>query len=362
MELKKQNLLFFTRSMQLGGTENVVLQLCVLFKPLVNNIVVCSSSGVNVKELEKMGIRFYEIPDIENKSVKTMYLVSKKIEYIVKQEKITVIHTHHRMAAFYVSLLGLYRKCIFFNTSHNTFNNKKLLTKFAYKHANLIACGNAVKTNLEEYFGLKRVSVVRNSVKQFISRVEPDDMIKRLHEKQHFVVGNVGRISEQKGFKYYIKAASIVLKQHPSVSFLVIGSGEEESLIKDLAIKLGIQDNIVFLGYRNDVQNLMTQLDLVVLSSLWEGFPLTPIEAFSVGKTVVATAVDGTVEIVQNMENGLLVKARSSEEIASAINWMIEHPEEKKKMEENALNSYNNKFTMKVFSEGYISLYESAKG
>lgn len=55
------------------------------------------------------------------------------------------------------------------------------------------------------------------------------------------------------------------------------------------------------LGYRSDIQNVMSQCDFIVLSSLWEGLPLTPIEAFSVSKTVVATSVDGTPEIVKTM-------------------------------------------------------------
>ena len=67
MDLGKQNILFFTRTMMLGGTENVVLQLCEVFKPKVNKIVVCSCGGVNVEKLTEMGIRHYQIPDISSK-------------------------------------------------------------------------------------------------------------------------------------------------------------------------------------------------------------------------------------------------------------------------------------------------------
>ena len=125
MILKVQNLLFFTRTMALGGTENVVLQLCEIFKPLVNNIAVCSCGGENVKRLDEMGIHHYTIPDIENKSPSVMLKVAKQLRKIIRDENITVIHTHHRMAAFYVAALRLYKKCSFINTSHNTFYDKK---------------------------------------------------------------------------------------------------------------------------------------------------------------------------------------------------------------------------------------------
>lgn len=360
MNLKEQNILFFTRTMKLGGTENVILQLCEILKPKVNKIVVCSCGGVNVEKLHRMGITHYQIPDIENKSVSTMVKVISTIKKVVDKEEITIIHTHHRMAAFYVSLLGLYKKCKFLNTSHNTFDNKKALTRFAYKHAKLIACGEMVKKNLVDVFGLKNVSVVHNSVPVFMEDVVVDPLIEKLHIEGCFVIGNVGRLSEQKGMEYYIQAVPKVISTHPEARFLVIGSGEDEEKLKRLAVDIGNKNQIHFTGYRSDIQNLMTQLDLVVLSSLWEGFPLTPIEAFSVGKTIVATAVDGTVEIVEDGKNGFLVAPRSSDEIADKINWMIEHKAERIAMEKQALSSYKDEFSMKVFADGYIECYKKA--
>lgn len=357
MRFEEQNVLFFTRTMKLGGTENVILQLCEILKPLVNKIVVCSCGGVNVEKLKNMGIKHYAIPDIENKSISTIISVSKTISKIVKKENITIIHTHHRMAAFYVSLLGLYRKCRFFNTSHNTFDNKKSLTRFAYKHANVIACGEMVKKNLVEVFNINNVQVVHNSIPIFNDDIVLDPIISELHENGCFVIGNVGRLSEQKGMKYFIDAVPDILKTHPEARFLIIGSGDDEEKLKEQIEQLHIKNQVYLLGFRNDIQNVMSQLDLVVLSSLWEGFPLTPIEAFSVGKTIVATGVDGTVEIVQNGKNGLIIDARSSEQISDKVIWMIEHPTERRNMEVSAKLSYDNEFSMDVFAEGYLKCY-----
>lgn len=357
MKLNEQNVLFFTRTMKLGGTENVILQLCEILKPLVDKVIVCSCGGVNLEKLNRMEIKHYSIPDIENKSFSTIISVSRTITQIVKEENITLIHTHHRMAAFYVSLLGLYRKCKFFNTSHNIFDNKKGLTRFAYKHANLIACGEMVKKNLVEVFSLNNVQVVYNSVPAFIDDVVLDPVISELHEKGYFVVGNVGRLSEQKGMDYFIDAVPDILKRHPEARFLIVGNGEYENKLKEQISQLHIEDKVYLLGYRNDIQNIMSQLDLVVLSSLWEGFPLTPIEAYSVGKTIVATGVDGTVEIVHDGKNGLIIEARSSEQISDKVIWMIEHSAERKTMETEAKLSYKNEFSIDAFAEGYLNCY-----
>lgn len=359
MKLSEQNVLFFTRTMKLGGTENVVLQLCEILKPEVNKIVVCSCGGINVDKLEEMGIKHYQIPDIETKSPKTMIMVSMRLCSIIKKENITMIHTHHRMAAFYVSILGLYKKCTFIATAHNTFYDKKFLTNFAYKNCYVVACGEMVKKNLVDYYGLSdnQVTVIHNAVKTFNGEIIEDPLVKKLHDDGYFVIGNIGRLSEQKGMEYYIKAIPMVVKECPQARFVIAGSGEDESKLKELSKSIGADNDLTFLGYRNDIQNLMRQLDLIVLSSLWEGLPLTPIEAFSVGKTIVATEVDGTPEVVKDGINGLLIDSKSSNQIAEKVIWMVEHPEEKKKMEDNASASYKEEFSMDKFAEGYINCY-----
>ena len=314
-----------------------------------------AAEGFNKEKLEELGCKFYAIPDIENKSPKTILSIMKTIKRIAKEENITVIHTHHRMAAFYVRFTGLYKKCVFINTSHNTFFNRKALTRYAYKHAKLIACGEMVKKNLEDVFGLSDVTVIHNAVKPFDSEVVTDETISKAKQEGKFTVGNIGRLSEQKGMEYFINAVPDVIAVHPDTVFFIVGSGEDEAKLKEMAKDLPV----TFLGYRTDVQNIMSQLDLVVLSSLWEGLPLTPIEAFSAGKTIVATAVDGTVEIVKDGYNGLLVKAGDAKAIAEKINWMIEHPDDKKKMEAKALDTFNEEFSFDTLAKTYIDYYRS---
>ena len=363
MDLKQQNVLFFTRTMYLGGTENVVLQLCEIFKPLVNKIVVCSCGGVNIKRLDAMEIKHYEIPDIEKKSPIIILKTTNILKRIVIDENITIIHTHHRMAAFYVSLLQLYKRCTFINTSHNTFKSKKLLTRFSYKHAHLIACGEMVKRNLTEFFDLpyQQVTVIHNAVKQFNETVKIDPTIKDLHDNGYFVVGNVGRLSEQKGMEYFIQAIPMIIEKCHNSRFLIIGSGEDEAKLRQLSNDLKVNKYLIFMGYRNDIQNIMSQLDLVVLSSLWEGLPLTPIEAFSVGKTIVATAVDGTKEIVNDNKNGFLIKEKKPESIAEKVLFLLNNFEVKKEFELEAYQTFKSEYSFESFSQKLLEYYYTLK-
>ena len=357
MNISEQNILFMTKAMGLGGTENVVMQLCEIFGGLANKVVVVSNGGGQEEKLAEMGIKHYLIPDIEDKSLKTLRYVSAVLKRIIHDEEITVIHTHHRMAAFYVRALGLYKGRAFFNTSHNTFDDKRLLTKYALSRSTAVACGEAVGRNLTEYFGLKEVSVIHNAVRPFSGPFVPDPDIEKARKEGKKIIGNVGRLSKQKAMEYYVRAIPAVLRNHPEASFYIVGDGVESEKLRNLSAEL--KASVTFMGYRQDVQNVIGQMDLIVLSSLWEGLPLTPIEAFSVSCPVVATDVEGTCEIVTDGLDGLIVPKKDPEAIAEAIIRLLDEPALLSRMKKNAYETYVKGFSFDAFAKSYIDLYRN---
>ena len=359
INLRKQNILFIVRTMGLGGTENVVLQLSEILLGKVNRIVVCSSGGVHEKELNAMGIKHYTIPDIASKNPVIMLKIYKSIASIIKNEKITIVHSHHRMAAFYAELVAP-KGVIKIANAHNTFKDKKKLTQFAYRHTKIVAVGEMVRENLIDFFGIPslQVSVIHNAVKPFEGSLQSLSVLEKEKSRGYILIGNIGRLSEQKGMSYFIDAAEIVVRKHPETRFFIVGDGELKCQLKERVKSKHLQDIVFFLGYRDDIQNVISQLDFIVLSSLWEGLPLTPIEAYSVGKTVIGTAVDGTQEIIRDGIDGYLIESRNAARIAEKINVLIEHPEIRKKMETQALQRYRDEFSFEKLKKSYLNLYK----
>lgn len=359
MNLGSQNILFLTRAMGTGGTENVILQLCEILKPLVNNIIVCSCGGRNEKILDGIGIKHYHIPDIQEKNPVKMLRTYRIIRSIVKNERITVIHSHHRMASLYAKLAG-WGKAVLIANAHNTFHDKKLLTRIAYNGINLIAVGEQVKKNLEDYFGIPdgQITVIHNAVKPFASDIKEVPELVEARKKEKIIVGNIGRLSEQKGIEYFIRASGKVLERYPDMKLFIVGDGEESEKLKTLAHRILPDESFAFMGFRPDIQNIMSQMDFIVLSSLWEGLPLTPIEAFSVGKPVVATAVDGTPEIVSGGENGILVEAGNVNELAEAICMLCGDEGLRRQMGNEAYRTYSREFSFDIMAERYIEFYK----
>ena len=322
-------------------------------------IVVCSSGGVHEKKLQEMGIKHYLIPDIASKNPMDMLKSCRSIKSIIDKEQITIVHSHHRMAAFYAELVAP-KSIVKVANAHNTFTDKKKLTQLSYRNTKVVAVGEMVKKNLTEYFEIpkEQVCVIHNAVKPFDGKIVPIEMLYKEHAKGNVLIGNIGRLSEQKGMTYFIKAAEIATKTHPEARFIIVGDGEEREQLHAQIEKKKLQNKILFLGYRNDIQNVMSQLDFVVLSSLWEGLPLTPIEAYSVGKTVIGTAVDGTLEIIRDGVDGYLVEPRNPMQLAEKMNELIENPEMRESMGIQAMKRYQDEFSFEKLSERYVFFYE----
>lgn len=357
MELRDQNILFLVRTMSLGGTENVVVQMCKILKPYVGKIVVCSTGGVNEKILENLDIKHVTIGDFTDKRNLLRNLV--KISNLIKQENITIIHGHHRMAAAYAQILGVFHRVDKVCTAHGVFFDKKRLTKFAYKNTRIIACGRTVKENLVNEFGIdsSMTEVISNSVIKDASKTHPIAEIEETRKNGFFCIGYVGRLSKEKGVNFLIESFVTVSKKIPARLFIA-GDGPCLGELKQLIEERKLTEQVTFLGYRSDAQNVIRQLDLLVLSSLTEGLPLTPIESFANGIPVVATSAGGTVDVVKDRYNGRLVPVMDVDKMSDAILDTLLNREDYKLYQEHGISDFENNYSYDVFSKKLISFYK----
>lgn len=351
------NILHISRTMGQGGAEKVVYQLC---RDAENKMVVASTGGNYESDLHEINVRHYTIPDINGKNPLSMFRTLFILKKIIKKEEIDIVHSHHRMAAFYSKLLNIFNKRFKrIYTSHNVFFDKKRLLRFSLKGSAIVAVGDGVKKNLMNCYGIKfeRIKVIYNSI-EIPEKINlpNDEFIKK--KKDNTYICTIGRLSEQKGIDVFLRAIAKVIQNNKSVYGIIIGDGElKEDLIK-LSQKLNIENNIMFLGYRKDVIELIRCMDFIVLSSRWEGLPLTPIEAFSQYKTVIASDIAGNNEIVQNKKNGLLFEKDNVEDLADKMFYFIKNKEEKAKMEKTSFSCYKEKYSYENFIKNYMNLYE----
>jgi glycosyltransferase involved in cell wall biosynthesis len=133
------------------------------------------------------------------------------------------------------------------------------------------------------------------------------------------VVGSVARLSEQKGHRFLLDAAALVLRAIPQARFLIVGDGDQEPALRAQADALGIAHAVVFAGHRVDVPALLGAMDVVCISSTYEGTPLSLFEAMASARAIVSTAVDGCREVLEQGVSALLVPPRDPQALAGAL-------------------------------------------
>jgi glycosyltransferase involved in cell wall biosynthesis len=167
---------------------------------------------------------------------------------------------------------------------------------------------------------------------RFNSYVDGSSIRKRLGIEKKYVVLSIGRLSDQKGVKYLIQAAAILKKDIPNLIVLICGRGEDEAYLKKMVKDLKLTETIMFLGYipNNEVPIFYAACDVFVLPSVFETFTLTLLEALSIGKPTVCTAVGNAKELASQSAINCyirLVHPADAKDLAKGILWYYENPE-----------------------------------
>jgi len=154
-----------------------------------------------------------------------------------------------------------------------------------------------------------------------------------------FAVGTVTRLHDSKGNSFLVDAAAQVVAARPQARFFIVGEGPLLPDLQAQAARLGLGDRFVFAGFRRDVAATLSAFDLSVFPSLWEGTPITAFEALAMGKPIVSTDADGLLDILTHDRDALIVPRRDASALASAIEFMIDHPDTRARLAASAAES-----------------------
>ncbi|MHB1162292.1 MAG: glycosyltransferase family 4 protein [Chloroflexota bacterium] len=176
------------------------------------------------------------------------------------------------------------------------------------------------------------------------------------------IVATVGRITEQKGLTYLLEAMAILRERLPQPRLLIVGDSQDgkDEYKRELLRQwqaLGLSDNVLFTGVRDDVPSVMQAADLFVMASLWEGFGLVFLEAMAAASPVVATNVSAIPEVVQDGTTGLLVPPRDPRALAEAMLTLLTDPDRARQMGRAGLLRLKEQFTEDKMVESVEQLY-----
>jgi glycosyltransferase involved in cell wall biosynthesis len=171
------------------------------------------------------------------------------------------------------------------------------------------------------------------------------------------LVGIVARLVPIKNHRLFLQAAQVVAEAMPQARFLVVGDGELREELEAYACDLGLDGKILFTGWRRDLPSLYADLDVVALTSINEGTPVSLIEAMAAGVPVVATAVGGVPDVVAEGEAGYLVESGDAEGMAQAIIELLRNPEKAKEMGQRGREGVYPRFAVQTLLANVEGLY-----
>ena len=279
----------------------------------------------------------------EDKGIKIRHLGRGKIDprtlfdliKIIKQENINLIHCHGYGSANFGRLTKMFTGIPTVIHSHDDDSNYPfyqklsdfLLKKYIDK---AIAVSESVKTTSIKIRRIpsNRILVIHNGIPldEFKLREpsEVEDEKKRLGiSGDSHIIGTIAKLREEKGVEYLLRAVPEVVNSFPNTIFIIVGDGILRSQLENLGKELEISQNVIFLGYCENVANSLSIFDIKVLPSLREGFGLVIVEAMTMGKPVIATNVGGVNEILKDGETGLLVPPKNPKAIAEKIKYLL---------------------------------------
>ena len=172
------------------------------------------------------------------------------------------------------------------------------------------------------------------------------------------VIGNVGRLADQKGQEYLIRAMPEVIAKEPRAHLVIVGWGPLEAELRALTKQLGIEARVTFAGKRLDVDELLGTFDVFAFSSVHEGQGIAILEAMAASLPLVATAVDGIPDMVKHEETGLLVPSRDPGALAAAILRLREDRALAERTTAAAKKLVFDRFSIEAAAQAYDDLYE----
>jgi len=372
--MQKINLLYVITKLELGGAQKQLLSLIKnLDKEKFNPFLFTAKDGLLVSEaLSISGLTL----------IKSRYLACAinplkdafallEIYRVITNNKIDIVHTHSSKAG----MLGrwaarLAKVKVILHTVHGwSFNDSQRLWRTffiwlerlsAYFTDKLIivSCHDKQK-GLNHHIGREdKYSLIRYGINYTEFRVKEQNFRKTLGlSPKDLVVGMVSCFKPQKSPQDFIKLANLIKQILPDIKFLLVGDGVLRRKIERLISQFNLQKEIILTGWRRDIPQILSTIDVFVLTSLWEGLPIVVLEAMAVFKPVVATHTGGISDVIIEGRTGFLVAPGDMQEMSDKLIPLLKNENLRRQIGQNAKDCLGADFSLENMVKHTQDLY-----
>jgi glycosyltransferase involved in cell wall biosynthesis len=345
-------------SLRIGGAEKLVYE---ELKYLRNDerfeiqIHLIFEAGELYNDFADLGYPIH-IWNAPHKSIKLFNRCLKVSRYLKKQN-INVLHCHLiYITGPIIGVLANIRNII--TTVHTDIKFSWLERNGLKLSDRILACSSSVKNNVSEFFPDKRITLLNNATRYQEHSNNNIELTNNYNIKNdNIVILTLGRLIIAKGYDVLIEAFKNVWIDYPNAVLLIGGEGPERGNLAEKISSLGLNESVRLLGNVSKVHELYQRANIYVNSSLWEGLPMTLLEAMSCGKPIVATNVGGNGELIIDGVTGSLVKHSDPLALASAIKVLLSNSKQQKLFSENAMKHFIKNYSIESHCKILSSVY-----
>lgn len=312
------------------------------------NDLLCNPSGPLWKEAQGKQIATFPVKVRNDLDLRAFFLLRR----MIRKEKYEIVHCHTRRAQALSPLFGRADPSVKWIVTrrmdyavkrdwyHRHLYNRRVdgIVAISQKIADLLAEGGVRR---------EKIRVIHSGVDP-----APFQKAKAAELKSDLpVIGTVAVLEERKGHRFLLEAAALLKQQGHRLTYLFAGDGSEKERLKRIAVQLGLQEEVIFLGFVSDIPSFLAKVGIFVLPSLYEGLGVSVLEAMAAGKPVVASGVGGLPEVVEDRVTGLLVPPGDSWALARAISTLVSEKGLMREMGDKGCQRIQRHFTMQQMAE-----------
>jgi len=365
--MKKLRVLHILPNFGSGGAERMAMHLLLHLDRSRYEVAAVSlfdRQGTDIEaKLEQVGVRVWYL----GKHLGFDPRMYGRLGRVLRKFKPDVVHTHRYVLRYLLPWIVGHRARIWVHTVHSVAEKEvdrlgKWVHRIAFRLGVVpVAIAEEVAQSMKRVYGLKSVPLIPNGIP--LSQYALNEEARRAWRAQEgygeadLLFVSIARLSSQKDPFSLIQAFAMSASHASGLRLLLVGDGPLRSELETKVRKMGLEGQVRFLGVRTDVPAILAAADVFVLSSLWEGNPLSVMEAMATGKPVIATAVGGVPELVEDGVSGILVPPQKPEALAEAMIRLAQHPALRQKMGEAARQRALERFGVDRMAREYERLY-----
>lgn len=344
-------------SLYTGGAEKLMTDLLPKLQEKGLEVELCVFNGTVTPFYEQLRNDGITIHSFGNGSVYNPLHIFKLI-HLIKKGNFDIIHTHNTASQLFGAIASLFTNKKFCTTEHSTSNRRRnwrlyrSVDRMMYNRYNHVICiSPETKDNLLKFLSNAScpISTIYNGIDLNKFNIQSTHILSKKNNFRTLI--QVGGFRLEKDQDTTIKALEYLPDKY---HLYLVGDGVRHKDLKNLVETLSLQKRVHFLGIRNDIPQLMSYSDFVVMSSHWEGFGLAAVEGMAAGKPVIASDVDGLREVVAGA--GVLFEPGNEKDLAEKI---MQLDSDSKVYELTAKKCFERakEFDISKMVDGYLKIY-----